>query len=152
MVLSALLAVFAMGPGLYGGGAHHGHAFQYLVFDYLCHQDPERSYYIDGTQMAVCSRCFGIYLSLILGVIAMLPLSIIGKRLKILVKPAFFSALLLNFVDVFANFVGFWVNSLLSRFLLGALIGLATAFLLSNEFFKITLNSEENYGTGSSTK
>ena len=82
----------------------------------------------------------------------MIPLSMVSKRLIILVKPAFFTALLLNFIDVFANAMGFWVNTLFSRFWLGILVGLATAFLLSNEFFKIKLNSEENYGTGSNTR
>lgn len=152
MLLSALLAVFALGPGIYHGDAHHGFAFQYLIFDYLCHQDPARSFEVNGTQMAVCSRCFGIYFSFFLGVLAMIPLSMVSKRLRILVKPAFFTALLLNFIDVFANAMGFWVNTLFSRFWLGILVGLATAFLLSNEFFKIKLNSEENYGTGSNTR
>lgn len=149
MVLSALLVVFAIGPGLYGGSFGGGKAFQYLLFDLLCHQDPQRSFHVHGTQMAVCSRCFGIYLSFALGILAMMPLSILSKRIKILVKPAFFTALLLNFIDVFSNAMGFWVNTLFSRFWLGVLVGLTTAFLLSNEFFKTKLNSEENYGTGS---
>ena len=149
MVLSATLAVLAIGPGVYGGDFNEGQSIQHLFFNIVCHQDPARSFSVNGTQMAVCSRCFGIYLSLFLGVIAMAPLSFISNKVRILVKPAFLTTLLLNFLDVFANAIGLWSNSLFSRFWLGVLVGLATALLLSNEFFNTKLNSEENYGTRS---
>src|SRR6185295_19740317 len=33
----------------------------YRSFGILCHQLPERSFFIDGYKLAVCSRCTGIY-------------------------------------------------------------------------------------------
>ncbi|HEK86703.1 MAG: DUF2085 domain-containing protein [Candidatus Saccharicenans sp.] len=36
-------------------------AFIYLLYSPLCHQQPSRSYFIFGHQLAVCSRCLGIY-------------------------------------------------------------------------------------------
>lgn len=36
----------------------------------LCHQRPERSFHLAGTQLPVCARCFGLYASGALGAIA----------------------------------------------------------------------------------
>ena len=33
----------------------------YGAFAVFCHQLPERSYFIDGHKLAICSRCTGIY-------------------------------------------------------------------------------------------
>lgn len=35
--------------------------FLYHAFDLFCHQQPERSWQIDGYPLAVCARCFGVY-------------------------------------------------------------------------------------------
>jgi uncharacterized membrane protein len=46
---------------------HAGHPIPGLLiqkaFRVLCHQKPERSFFIFGHQMAVCSRCFAVYSS-----------------------------------------------------------------------------------------
>ena len=34
----------------------------------MCHQQPNRSFYIDGGQMPVCARCTGLYLGAVIGV------------------------------------------------------------------------------------
>ena len=39
-----------------------------LAGSYLCHQRPERSFWIGGRPMPVCSRCAGLYLAAPLGV------------------------------------------------------------------------------------
>ena len=41
----------------------------YIGFSDACHQLDARSFYIDGFKMAVCSRCFGIYLGIFFGAI-----------------------------------------------------------------------------------
>ncbi len=41
----------------------------YWFFSPVCHQLKESSFIIYGNQMAVCSRCFGIYLGMMLGVL-----------------------------------------------------------------------------------
>jgi uncharacterized membrane protein len=43
-------ALYAFSFGVYGLGA------------WICHQRPERSFYLWATQMPVCARCTGIYL------------------------------------------------------------------------------------------
>ena len=42
----------------------------YWFFSPVCHQLKGSSFIIYGNQMAVCSRCFGIYLGIMLGVLA----------------------------------------------------------------------------------
>ena len=42
----------------------------YLVGSLLCHQRPERSFFLWGSQMPVCARCFGIYAGAALAAIA----------------------------------------------------------------------------------
>ena len=38
-------------------------AFVFAVGSVICHQLPERSFFIDGRQLPVCARCTGLYLS-----------------------------------------------------------------------------------------
>jgi hypothetical protein len=33
----------------------------YQIGALICHQRPERSFHVAGTQMPVCARCFGLY-------------------------------------------------------------------------------------------
>jgi predicted membrane protein DUF2085 len=43
----------------------------YLVGSLLCHQRPERSFFLWGSQMPVCARCLGIYAGAALAAIAL---------------------------------------------------------------------------------
>jgi len=38
-------------------------AFAYAVGSMICHQLPERSFFLDGRQLPVCARCTGLYVS-----------------------------------------------------------------------------------------
>jgi len=38
-------------------------AFVYAAGSVICHQLPERSFFLDGRQLPVCARCTGLYLS-----------------------------------------------------------------------------------------
>lgn len=38
-------------------------AFIFAVGSVVCHQLPERSFFLDGRQLPVCARCTGLYLS-----------------------------------------------------------------------------------------
>ena len=104
-----------LAQGIYGG------------FAILCHQLPERSYFIDEHQLAVCSRCTGVYAGFAL---TLLLYPLIGS-LKNPVTPRP-SWLLLAAVplaiDYGVNFFGFWQNTHTSRLLTGALLGGAVVF------------------------
>lgn len=41
--------------------------FLYLFFSPICHQLPERSFFLFGHQLPVCARCTGIYFGAFLG-------------------------------------------------------------------------------------
>ncbi len=38
-------------------------AYLFAVGSVICHQLPERSFFLDGRQLPVCARCTGLYLS-----------------------------------------------------------------------------------------
>ena len=42
-------------------------AFLYLFFSPICHQLPERSFFLAGHQLSVCARCTGIYFGAFVG-------------------------------------------------------------------------------------
>src|SRR5882724_6304522 len=61
MIVSAPLAV---------AGNHNLIAFAiYRTFSSVCHQLPERSFFIAGHQFAVCARCTGLYVGFTLATI-----------------------------------------------------------------------------------
>jgi uncharacterized membrane protein len=44
-------------------------AFLYLVGSVVCHQIPERSFYLAGAQLPVCARCTGLYIGGLVGLV-----------------------------------------------------------------------------------
>jgi uncharacterized membrane protein len=81
------LLILFLGPYLFAFGEEFGPVKEiyYLLFSIICHQKPERSYFIWGYQMPVCIRCFGIYLGLFIGII-IYPLF---KKIQSTVMPKF---------------------------------------------------------------
>jgi len=60
--LSLPLATLASSRPYASGLAYPFSFFVYLLGSVLCHQRPERSFFLWGSQMPVCARCTGIYL------------------------------------------------------------------------------------------
>jgi uncharacterized membrane protein len=68
-LLAAALTVAALGwlalivgaPTAAGGRMPFVAAVVYQMGSRICHQRPERSFHVAGTQMPVCARCFGLY-------------------------------------------------------------------------------------------
>ena len=42
-------------------------AAMYSIGSLICHQRPERSFWLTGVQLPVCARCIGIYAGVVLG-------------------------------------------------------------------------------------
>jgi uncharacterized membrane protein len=108
--------------------AHSHPLFALLIrsfFARLCHQDPARSFMVEGSPVAVCVRCLGIYCGAALA-------SLVGMG-KAPARRLLAIAMLLNLLDV-ATATLHWHGSLpLPRFLLGVLLGVgAGAVLLSS--------------------
>jgi uncharacterized membrane protein len=82
-------------------------------FSSLCHQDPARSFVIDGSPVAVCVRCLGIYWG-----------TPVGMLLRPKKAPTLLAiAMALNLLDVATGAIHWHGNLPLTRFLLGLLLG-----------------------------
>ncbi len=47
----------------------------------VCHQIPDRSFFVDGEQLPLCARCTGIYLGFLVGLVGMALLGKLGAAL-----------------------------------------------------------------------
>src|SRR5438093_974292 len=76
ILLSGLGSLMVLGaPSLAAGGHFFLSALVYTVFSPICHQMPERSFELLGFPWAVCHRCCGIYLGVLLGAVVYSALS-----------------------------------------------------------------------------
>ena len=98
----------------------------YHFFSYLCHQIPERSFYIDGEPFGVCTRCFGVYLGLVAG-FAIYPLWRNVVEIEPLPKFWLFLSLIPITIDWSLTIFHIWENTHLSRFITGLILGIACA-------------------------
>jgi uncharacterized membrane protein len=93
-------------------------------FSPVCHQDPARSLWLVGAPVAVCARCLGIYLGAAAG-------AWISAPRRILLW-GFVLFAVLNLADVAAEAVAWHGDWKLTRFLLGAFVGLTAGALVAN--------------------
>lgn len=147
LLLSAAVVLVALGGGIFHQVAPFRGQWQHQAMRNLCHQLPNRSFWVNGQPMAVCARCFGIYTSLLFFWLIS-PLigyvksngSTNGWLLLVL-------AASLNLIDVAGDFMGFWPNTLYSRYLLGLLLAASVVYLLSDYFIMdSSLTKTSNYG------
>lgn len=101
-------------------------------FHVLCHQLPSRSFALDGVPLAACHRCTGIYVGLVLGVLALplLPLHQITRR-------RFEGSLLLAAVlpaalDWGGDVLGLWTNTVATRVATGLWFGVLAGWLFAH--------------------
>src|SRR5262249_53061220 len=99
----------------------------YGAFSLLCHQLPERSYFIAGHQLAVCARCTGLYGGFTLTLL-LYPLIRSLKNTSMPPRSWLILAAVPLVVDVSINFFGFWHNTHTSRLFTGALLGSVAVF------------------------
>ena len=99
----------------------------YRAFGTLCHQLPERSFFIAGHKFAVCARCTGLYLGF--GLVLMFYLLLRPLRSVSLPNTKWlFAAALPLFIDFAVTFFGILENTHTSRLLTGMLLGGVTVF------------------------
>jgi uncharacterized membrane protein len=91
-------------------------------FSRLCHEDPARSFLVEGSPVAVCVRCLGIYCGVALA--AWLPRrrAFAGRLLAV--------ALLINLLDVASGALHWHGNLPLVRLLFGLLLGTGAGAVL----------------------
>ena len=99
-------------------------SFMYFIFSRVCHQIPERSFAVAGFPLAVCHRCFGIYLGLAAGSLLVVPFRSPGIRRAWALAAA--APILIDIALPFAGFVG---GNPAARFLTGLLFGIMLSSL-----------------------
>jgi uncharacterized membrane protein len=96
----------------------------------VCDQNPVRSFFLDGSPLAVCVRCLGIYCGIATGAWQDV---VLGARLRaprVAARHLFFAALSLNIIDVVAETLHLHGNLPVPRFMFGVALGLAVGVLL----------------------
>lgn len=147
LLLAGGLVFTATGGVLTGSEGHWLGDWQHKAFRMLCHQDPARSFHLAGRPMAVCSRCYGIYVGFAVFWLAIPLLGSSVGSVRHYLKPLLVVTVLLNVTDVVGNVLGFWENTVFPRFTLGSLMSMAAVLLLADEFVKINTKQERDvYG------
>lgn len=93
-------------------------------FALICHQRPERSFWLFGGSVAVCSRCLGIYLGAAFGLLFRASRKV---ALRLLIAAA-----ALNLLDAASELAGLHGNWLGVRFALGLALGVTGAMMISS--------------------
>jgi len=140
-VVLLLVSLIVVAPVAAAGG--HTDAAQgiYRAFGTLCHQRPERSFFIDGHKFAVCSRCTGLYA----GFAFTLLIYPLIRSLKRATTPPLIFLILAAVplaIDFSLTFFGIWENTHTSRLLTGALLGSATVFYVMPGIIELSTRSK----------
>ena len=130
--ITAALVIFFVSlilaaPFAYAHGYHSSGFVLYEMFGRVCHQIPERAFYLDGHPFAVCARCTGIYFGFAAGVLVY-PFVRSLRQGDTPARKWLLLAILPALIDFTLGFAGIWENTHLSRSLTGALLGAVAAF------------------------
>ena len=117
----ALACAAMAAPYLLTHGALIGVVFE-RGFALVCHQRRERSLWIFGGSVAVCSRCLGIYLGAAVG--------LLFRTTRTIALRLLLAAAALNFLDAASELAGLHGNWLAVRFALGLSLGSTAALLI----------------------
>jgi uncharacterized membrane protein len=106
----------------------------YSVYGYLCHQLPQRSFFVVGNQVAICQRDVSIYGSIF---IAGLAYAVTGRRWRPLPWWGLALMILPTLTDGSIQLFGSYESTWYVRVLTGALVGVATVWFLYPRFERV---------------
>jgi uncharacterized membrane protein len=138
--VSFLVALIFVAPVAAAGGHNEWAEVIYQAFGIVCHQRPDRSYFIEGHKLAVCARCTGLYA----GFAVTLLLYPLIRSLKIATNPPRIFLILAAVplgIDFSLTFFGIWENTHTSRLLTGALLGSVAVFYVMPGIIDLSLRS-----------
>jgi uncharacterized membrane protein len=128
VAISILAVSIIVGAPLAAAANHNFLALAlYGTFRKLCHQLPERSFFVAGHQFAVCARCTGLYVGFMLAVL-FYPLVRPLRTTEAPPRRWLFIAALPMIIDVGLNFLGVWENTHSSRFVTGLILSVVSVF------------------------
>jgi uncharacterized membrane protein len=110
----------------------------YEAFSHVCHQSPERSFYIAGYPLAVCARCTGLYVGFAAAVV-LYPVMTSLKGTHVPERKWLFIAAAPLAIDFALGFLGVWKNGHASRLLTGALLGAVSVFFIMPGLVQLSL-------------
>ncbi len=140
--VAVLVSLIVVAPMAAAGGHPDVAQGIYRAFGALCHQLPERSYFIDDHKLAVCSRCTGIYAGFALTLLVY-PLIRSLRNTSTPPRSWLLLAALPLAIDFTLNFFGFWENTHTSRLLTGALLGSIVVFYVMPGIVDLSLRSRK---------
>ncbi|HKR60846.1 MAG TPA: DUF2085 domain-containing protein [Pyrinomonadaceae bacterium] len=117
-----LVALIVAAPIAHAGQHRILAATLYQAFSHVCHQQPDRSFFIAGQPLAVCARCTGIYLGFA-STTLLYPLLTSLHRTDPPERKWLFVAAAPLAIDFGLGALGIWENTHWSRFVTGALFG-----------------------------
>jgi uncharacterized membrane protein len=126
-VVTVAVAFVLAAPLLRVAGADRFADALFALFGHVCHQAPERSLQLLGHPLAVCGRCTGLYLGLLL---ALLVLRTWRSERPGVAIAALVAAPVLIAVDVGLAALGSYDSSLFARALTGVVLGAGIATVL----------------------
>lgn len=115
----------------------------YRSFGYLCHQIPERSFFLAGHPFAVCSRCFGLYSGFATAALSYPLLRSLRSTAAPPRKWLFLAAAPMA-IDFGIEFLGLGHNTHFSRFATGALLGLVAVFYVMPGLLDLSIRNWSN--------
>ena len=94
----------------------------------ICHQRPERSFFLEGHQLPVCARCTGLYLSGAIGLVGWWGMKLARRWRPAAIDPRFAVRLLMiaaipTAISLISGAMGWWGGSNLTRALLAMPLG-----------------------------
>lgn len=126
-----IMVILSLGGGLWGAEQSIGH-WTGLLFERVCHQNPQRSFQFNGVPMAVNSRCFGIFFGLWSGWLS-IPFIIRWLSKNYWISWFLFLAVMLQIIDYMGNHI-LWENTNATRVVCGFILGMAVTLFLSDLF------------------
>ena len=125
-------------PLLVAGGHQSAALNIYHTFGFLCHQLPDRSFFLAGNKFAVCSRCTGIYSGAALALL-FYPLL---RPLRLTYTPSrkwLIAAAIPLVIDFLLTVTGVWQNTHTTRFVTGFLLGSVAIFYVMPGIVELSL-------------
>lgn len=139
LVSFAWLGLLMAPPKLMAEGYTLSAMILYRSLSAICHQIPTRSFYLFGFPLGVCSRCTGIYIGFVLG----LMLYPFVRNLRDAAMPPrrwLILAGLPMLIDFGGGLFGLFNNTFVSRSATGALAGAVAAFYILPGFISTFRN------------
>src|SRR5690349_17169909 len=142
-VVTSLVALILVAPLAAASGHNEIAGAIYYAFSPLCHQRPDRSFFVEGEKFGVCARCTGIYFGFAFTLLAY-PLV---RSLRTVTTPArkwLLLAALPLAIDFSLTFFGVWENTHTSRLLTGLLLGSVAVYYVMPGIADLSLPSMQN--------